>query len=474
MMLPSFSLDRHAAQQRERFDALRRKAFEEIGQAGAKWRLAWVLPFNVAVVTLLAVRGEPLPRIGLQVAATVACAVMFLLQVFRPALVLKVPTLFVGAACILTSIGATGGLGSPLLITTVLLIQGAAIQLHEPRWMRPVFFWSMLAGFVVMALLSRTAVGEMPMPLSAAAGWSTPEYVVIALMSTAFVSVGLYRSGCLISRAYERVALELAERREELCSETEDRTRALEGIAARLAHEVKNPLAAIKGLSTHVARSAADPKVAERLSIVAAEADRLQSIVDGFLSFSRGFDDLKLGPTKPYELARELALLLETRAADVGIRLEVTGDEAIKVNADGRKIRQAMLNLVLNAMQAAPKDSVVTMDVGRALAGSVRIKVIDRGPGMTADVLERIRKPYFTTKEGGTGLGVALARGLIEQHGGHLSYESAPGRGTTAMMELPACALKHCLKALPNPLRKAESPEALPSDSPPVGAPARG
>jgi signal transduction histidine kinase len=68
------------------------------------------------------------------------------------------------------------------------------------------------------------------------------------------------------------------------------------------------------------------------------------------------------------------------------------------------------------------------------------VKVMDRGEGMTPDVLERIRKPYFTTKEGGTGLGIAVARGLIEQHGGNLRIESAVGRGTTATVSLPACA----------------------------------
>ena len=127
-----------------------------------------------------------------------------------------------------------------------------------------------------------------------------------------------------MTRGYERAALELAERREELCSENEDRTRALEGIAARLAHEVKNPLAAIKGLSAHMARNATDPKTAERLAIVAAEADRLQAIVDGFLSFSRGLDDLKLAPDAAATRSRASSrVLLETRAEEAGVALEV-------------------------------------------------------------------------------------------------------------------------------------------------------
>jgi signal transduction histidine kinase len=202
-----------------------------------------------------------------------------------------------------------------------------------------------------------------------------------------------------------------------------------------------------------MARSASDPKMAERLAIVASEADRLQSIVDGFLSFSRGFDDLKVAPTKPHEIAREIILLLETRAADNGVSLETKGGEDITVNADGRKLRQAMLNLVLNAIQASPPGKTVTIEVARNGKEAVQLKVSDEGGGMTPEVLERIRKPYFTTKEGGSGLGVAVSRGLVEQHGGQLRFDSTPGRGTAATMELPVCSRKFCKGALPNPCR---------------------
>jgi signal transduction histidine kinase len=256
-----------------------------------------------------------------------------------------------------------------------------------------------------------------------------------------------------------------------VCSENEDRTRALEGMAARLAHEVKNPLAAIKGLSTHMARNATDAKTAERLAIVAAEADRLQSIVDGFLSFSRGLDDLTVAPTKPYEVARELAVLLETRAEEAGVAFEMGGDESVVVDADPRKLRQALLNIVLNAIQASPRGSRVRVAVEPDGQGA-RITVRDEGIGMTAEVLDRIRKPYFTTKEGGTGLGLAVARGLVEQHGGALEFRSTPRAGTTVTILLPTKA-KASAK-LPNPVRSFR-PDASDGDtvSEPVAAGAR-
>jgi signal transduction histidine kinase len=285
--------------------------------------------------------------------------------------------------------------------------------------------------------------------------------VVLATFSLVFVGISVYQLGQRMNVLYERVALELAARREELCTDTEERTRALEGIAARMAHEVKNPLSAIKGLSALMARQASDPKVAERMSIVAAEADRLQDIVDGFLSFSRGLDELKLAPTKPYAIARELAVLLETRAAEQGVKLEVRGSEEFVLNADARKLRQGLLNLVLNAMQASPEGETVTIDVTKSCGWGACVTVTDRGPGMSADVLERIKKPYFTTRKGGTGLGIAVARGLIEQHGGKLEYTSTLGKGTVAKIELPVCSMKAKMaKHLPNPVRDGEPDHA--------------
>ena len=444
--------------QRVRFDVLRRQIFEEMSQTAARWRLAWIVPFNVFTLAVLIARGEPTGRALIQSAALLVSVGLFVHRVRQPAACSDPFGMFAGAGTYLVSVANTGGLGSPLLISGFPLIVAAALNPLTVR-ARTAFFTFFVGAFALMALLSRTAVGELASPLAPVGGSSAPEYVLLAMGSVVFAGFAVYAMGQRISKVYERVAFELAARREEICTDTEDRTKALEGIAARLAHEVKNPLAAIKGLSTHMARNAADPKVAERLSIVAAEADRLEAIVDGFLSFSRGLEELSLAPSRPHEIARELTVLLETRAADSGVNLEVKGNADLVLNADSRKLRQALLNLVLNAMQASAEGSTVTIDVGRSnICGGfgALIRVVDRGPGMTPDVLERIKKPYFTTREGGSGLGIAVARGLIEQHGGQLKYESSPGKGTTVTIDLPMCSLA-AKKAheLPNPVRDA-------------------
>jgi signal transduction histidine kinase len=424
-----------------RFDALRRRIFAEMSQSSARMRLAWILPFNALVLVVLAVRGLPATRALVFGATLLVVFGMFLHQAVRTGPGPNLIKLMVGITTLSVTLAVTGGMASPLVPTTLPILVAGAIVLENAR-QKAAFFGLVVGVVAVLALLSRTAIGELPVPLTPVDGWPSAEYILLAAASLVFSAVTVSRFGTHFATAYERVAFELATRREEICSEGADRTRALEGMAARLAHEVKNPLAAIKGLSTHVARSSTDAKTAERLSIVAAEADRLQAIVDSFLSFSRGLDDLELAPTKPYEVARELSLLLETRAADAGVQLEVTGDADFAIEADPRKLRQALLNLVLNAMQASPSGEKVSVRVARPcpMDGRASIQVTDHGSGMTREVLDRIQKPYFTTREGGTGLGVAVARGLIEQHGGAIDYESAPGRGTTVTIRLPPCA----------------------------------
>lgn len=431
---------------RARFEAVRRRVFFEMRHMASRWRFALIVPFHALTLGTLATNGFPRDRLIVQaIASTIVIGGLSASEKLKGRRSRAV--LMLSGIAILTSVANTGGLASPLIMSLVPFFAGIAMN-PELENRRRLFVLKFVVVFGVMALCS--ALCTLPGALSP---YSTP-YLVIAFSSAVMSLLAVYTMGKSISAAYERITLELAERREELCDENEGRTRALEGIAARLAHEVKNPLAAIKGLSTHMARSAEDAKVKERLTIVASEAERLQEIVDGFLSFSRGLDDLSIGPTRPFEMARELSLLLETRAADAGVTLEVRGSRELAIDADSKKLRQALLNLVLNAMQASSKGATVTLEVAKQACGTgaAVIKIMDRGAGMTPDVLDRIRKPYFTTKEGGSGLGIAIARGIIEQHGGTLRFESTSGRGTTAIVMLPASACGKRL-SLPNPCR---------------------
>jgi signal transduction histidine kinase len=437
---------------RARFEAVRLRVFSEMKGMASRWRLAMVAPFHILVIGVLASHGFPTTRLLIQIAASATVLCCFAC-IDRWNVRRSKTYLFVSGLALLAAIANTGGLASPLILSLMPFAMGVAMN-PELEHRRRTFVFKFLVVFSIMGWFSRYCT--LPAPLGTSLPFATAEYVTIALASAVMSIVAVHQIGKSITAAYERITLELAERREELCTENEGRTRALEGIAARLAHEVKNPLAAIKGLSQHMARNADDAKMKERLAIVASEAERLQEIVDGFLSFSRGLDDLSVAPTKPYDIAHELSLLLETRASDAGVAIEVRGSRELSLTADGKKLRQALLNLVLNAMQASSRGSTVTLEIAKSCGdGAAVLRVLDRGAGMSPEVLERIRKPYFTTKEGGSGLGIAIARGIIEQHGGSLRFESTAGRGTSATIVLPS-STADCMRAkLPNPCHMA-------------------
>jgi signal transduction histidine kinase len=439
---------------RERFDALRRQMFREMALAGKRWGLMWWGTIGVIVLAAMTVHGASPARMALQIGAVALAVPSLVHRIRHPGKPDHGQSLLAGMLLFIACVVNTGGCASPLSIMSIPMLFGAALM-PVPKQIRMVLFCTFLVAFVAMVLASSGATGD----LGRGSGALTLSPIVSLCASIAvgiFVVVGVYKMGQNVSLLYERVALELASRREELCYESEDRTRSLEAIAARVAHEVKNPLAAIKGLSAHMARQATDPKAAERLAIVASEADRLKEIVDGFLSFSRGLDAMKVAPMRPYELAHELSVLLEVRAAEAGVALEVTGNQQLELNADRRKLRQVLLNLVLNALQASPRGKTVWIDVAGPSCGmGATVRVIDQGAGMSPEIVERIKRPYYTTREGGTGLGVVVARALVEQHGGVLSYDSKPGKGTTVTIELPASALEIAkAQKLPDPSRE--------------------
>lgn len=439
--------------QRDRFAVMRLRAFAAMAKTASPWKVAASVPYYVSVLVTLFLLDFPLQRLGVQAASYVALFTVMLVShgvrlgprgglAGAKASTSEAMTVL-GVVANLVAIGNTGGLASPLLVTGVIWILGIAVApVVEER--RGAWIGGYCVGLFVLALACHVPLAS-GVPLVAPVALGSAGYVVLAMLTMMQTSLVLFAMGHGMTCVYERVALEVASRREEMFRESAERTRSLEGIAARLAHEVKNPLAAIKGLSMHLARGAQDTKQAERLSIVASEADRLQQIVDGFLSFSRGLEDLKVCEVRPYELGRELSLLLETPANESGVVLEVRGSPEVPLNADPRKLRQIMLNFLLNAIQASPRGGTVTLEVAAVPpTGDVEIRVVDRGAGMSPEILARIQKPYFTTKAGGSGLGIAVARGLVEQHGGTLRIESTVGVGTTVAMTLPRCALRAC------------------------------
>lgn len=216
-----------------------------------------------------------------------------------------------------------------------------------------------------------------------------------------------------------------------------ERLSTLGEMAAVLAHEVRNPLASLRG-SAEILRDdyRPDSPKYEFLEMQIRETERLNRVVEEFLRMARS------RPTelKPCSLREELETIITLTAGEARkqqITLTLIPDAADStVMADGDKLRQAFLNIVINALQATPAGGSVTIGISHDDTGHA-IRFSDTGPGIAADALERIFEPFFTTKPDGTGLGLAVTRKIVEAHGGTLTVDSEVGNGTTVVVRLP-------------------------------------
>jgi|GEM_PF-1861084 len=213
---------------------------------------------------------------------------------------------------------------------------------------------------------------------------------------------------------------------------------AISGIARGVAHEFKNPLNAIAlRLEVLRARVADDvPEADGDINVLAQEVMRLNRVVNTFLDLSRPVElDRQTLPVSG--MVDEILTLVGPEAERSGVILEWTPAGGVSVSADGDRLRQALLNVVRNALDAMPGGGRLRVSVARN-GDLCEIRVSDTGPGIPDEVRERIFEPYFSTKEHGTGIGLALAMRTMQMHGGSIDVESTMGQGTTFCLRLPA------------------------------------
>lgn len=242
--------------------------------------------------------------------------------------------------------------------------------------------------------------------------------------------------GRIVRAALERIIRRgLAAQQESLRTHAE-RAEELTALSAEIAHELKNPLASVKGLAGLLAREVPEGKPAERLGVLRREVDRMQSVLDEFLNFSRPLVPLALGDADVGALCREVAALHEGMARERSVDLAVRADE-VRARCDPRKVKQVLINLVQNALEASGSGSTVEIEAEPAPGGGARIRVLDRGRGLDAAVGDAIFSPGVTTKPSGSGLGLTVARALARQHGGDLVLAPREGGGAAADLRLP-------------------------------------
>lgn len=256
----------------------------------------------------------------------------------------------------------------------------------------------------------------------------------------------------LLAKEFNRMAARLRETQSLLASEAEarrtleqalqhaDKLAAVGQLAAGLAHEIGSPLLVLSGRARALLERSDQPEEVRRnAELLVTQTKRITRIVEQLLHVGRRRAGSP-GPSDVADAARTVASLLqiEARRHGVDIDLEVS-PQAPPARATDDHLQQIALNLMKNALQATPRGGRITVRVEPAGA-RVRLEVRDTGPGIPDEVAEGLFSPFFTTRstDGGTGLGLAVVRGLVEEHRGTVRVESEPGQGSRFIVELPA------------------------------------
>jgi signal transduction histidine kinase len=238
----------------------------------------------------------------------------------------------------------------------------------------------------------------------------------------------------------------------------QERTRQAERLAelgtltGGLAHEIKNPLSTVQlnlqllledledTSASGNGHDAADParaRLTSRIRICERETARVKDILEDFLRYA-GRIELDRRPVELNRLCEDMLdfFLPQAQLARVSMRLKRSA-QPITVLADERLLKQALLNLILNAVQAMPNGGELILSVSRDDRGEAVIEVIDTGPGIEPDVQKRIFDAYYSTKRSGTGLGLAMTRRIAQEHGGQVTLTSEVGKGSDFALRLP-------------------------------------
>lgn len=213
---------------------------------------------------------------------------------------------------------------------------------------------------------------------------------------------------------------------------------ALGGLAAGVAHEIRNPLSSIKGMASYFGSKFKDGSEDREAAIVMArEVDRLDRVISELLYFARP-SELKLKPVDINELLEHSVRLVRQDAETKGVKVDWSGSQDLpRVSIDPDRFSQCLLNLHLNAIQAMGEGGVLTIRSLRGENREIKVEISDTGKGIDPDDLKRIFDPYFTTKPSGTGLGLAIVHKIVEAHQGRIEVDSVPDRGTTFIISVP-------------------------------------
>ena len=333
---------------------------------------------------------------------------------------------------------ATGGLESPFLPLMLLLTLFLSMIMVERPW----YYWALtllqlgaLWAFGAIAVSGEVPAFNLAMFGGGARGGHSDVHLwaMAALMSCGVLMAAVLGRG--LRKVFDSMLWRALEANEQLRVEQMERMRSLAALSGEIAHELKNPMASVKGLSALLEKSVGEGKAAERLAVLRQEIDRMQGILEEFLNFSRPLVPLTLERADLAAICEEVAALHEGLARERGIEVTLALASA-PVRCDPRKVKQVLMNLLQNAIDASPAGRAIELTCA-STAGTSTARVLDRGPGLDPRIAGRLFEPGATTKPRGTGLGLTIARSIARQHGGELALGPREGGGCVAELKLP-------------------------------------
>ncbi len=421
------------------FEEIQRQEVERLFGRMARARL-WLIPLFLALFAWLAAVDRTPWRVIVLGIALPAIAAFILLELrryrlhgLRPGAIDLNVCFASGGVLLLTTV--SGGIDSPF-IPVVVLVGIATALFASPRvspWLfalQLAFIWA-LAAEAILDLFPEMALAAVGAPRGAPAGRALP----LALVISVILSV-VRVAGRTVRTSLDAMLARTVSAQQDALRSHAERAEELTALSGEIAHELKNPLASVKGLASLLSQHLPDGKGAERLGVLRREVDRMQATLDEFLNFSRPLVPLALGTSDVAALCREIVSLHEGMAQERGVLLQAPA-EPVRARCDARKVRQILINLVQNAIDASPRGGAVELTAEAGGDGAAVLRVLDRGRGLEPSLGEAAFKPGITTKESGFGLGLTIARALARQHGGDLTLRPRDGGGTVAEVTLP-------------------------------------
>ncbi|MBI2821914.1 MAG: sensor histidine kinase [Acidobacteria bacterium] len=322
-------------------------------------------------------------------------------------------------------------------------------EIYKHGYYVPIFlaaFWyGSRGGIAAASLTGAVYIYHIRRDWAAFPAHSFSQYAEIIVYYVVAVIVGLLSAAERRHRSkLETTSQELAAAYEKLQETFQhlrqaDRLAALGQLSAGLAHEIRNPLGSIKG-SLEILENEIPPAHPKRefVEILKEETARLNSIVAQFLKFARP-PQPAIAPVSVNELIDSTVALLQEQARQVQVEIVKEQDPSLPlVPLDADQIRQVLLNIMLNGIQAMPQGGKLRVRSGRSSnSGCVEIGVSDNGHGIDEDCLKQIFDPFFTTKPQGTGLGLSICYQLVQSHSGRITARRNAGRGMTFCVEIP-------------------------------------